>query len=44
LDLNNSEFKADGKTKEQAKLQYRKNLRINQSMMLYLKHHIDWAK
>ncbi|KAF9371739.1 hypothetical protein BGX21_005019 [Mortierella sp. AD011] len=40
LELNNSEFKANGRSKEQVELQYRKNLRINQSMMLYLKHHI----
>ncbi|KAG0007175.1 hypothetical protein BGZ80_004981 [Entomortierella chlamydospora] len=34
------EFKANGRSKEQVELQYRKNLRINQSMMFYLKHHV----
>ncbi|KAF9405069.1 hypothetical protein BGZ76_006697, partial [Entomortierella beljakovae] len=42
LELNNSEFKANGRSKEQVELQYRKNLRVNQSMMLYLKHHIGF--
>ncbi|KAF9405237.1 hypothetical protein BGZ76_006631 [Entomortierella beljakovae] len=40
LELNNSEFKASGRSKEQVDLQYRKNLRINQAMMLYLRQNI----
>ncbi|KAF9898593.1 hypothetical protein EC991_010820, partial [Linnemannia zychae] len=40
LELNNSEFKVDGRSKEQVELQYRKNLRVNQAMMLYLRQQI----
>ncbi|KAF8984441.1 hypothetical protein BGZ46_007996 [Entomortierella lignicola] len=41
LELNNSEFKADTVPPSQVEIQYRKNLRINQAMMLYLKEQID---
>ncbi|KAF9083059.1 hypothetical protein BGX27_004271, partial [Mortierella sp. AM989] len=40
LELNNSEFKTHGTPMEQVKIQYRKNLRINQAMMLYLKEKV----
>ncbi|KAF9993352.1 hypothetical protein BGZ80_005332 [Entomortierella chlamydospora] len=41
LELNNSEFKADTIPPSQVEIQYRKNLRVNQAMMLYLKEQID---
>ncbi|KAF9387789.1 hypothetical protein BGX21_000471 [Mortierella sp. AD011] len=41
LELNNSEFKADTIPPSQVEVQYRKNLRVNQAMMLYLKEQID---
>ncbi|KAI1306264.1 hypothetical protein EDD11_004818 [Mortierella claussenii] len=37
LELNNSEFKVDMISSQQVGIQYRKNLRINQAMMLFLK-------
>lgn len=39
-ELNNSEFKVDGASEQQVEVQYRKNLRVNQAMMLYLKEQI----
>ncbi|KAF9993487.1 hypothetical protein BGZ79_001820 [Entomortierella chlamydospora] len=39
-ELNNSEFKASHIPDAQVELQYRKNIRINQSMMLYLQQTI----
>ncbi|KAG0286665.1 hypothetical protein BGZ97_007348 [Linnemannia gamsii] len=39
-ELNNSEFKVDGVSEQQVEVQYRKNLRVNQAMMLYLKEQI----
>ncbi|KAG0256162.1 hypothetical protein BG011_004719 [Mortierella polycephala] len=35
-ELNNSEFKASSTSKEQVEVQYRKNIRINQAMILFL--------
>src|SRR5689334_20714733 len=40
LELNNSEFKSTEASPSQVDIQYRKNLRINQAMALYLHHHI----
>ncbi|KAF9898854.1 hypothetical protein EC991_010204 [Linnemannia zychae] len=40
LELNNSEFKVDSASEQQVQIQYRKNLRINQAMMLYLREKI----
>ncbi|KAF9160337.1 hypothetical protein BGX21_004390 [Mortierella sp. AD011] len=42
LEVNNSEFKADSRSYEQVEVQYKKNLRINQAMMLYLREHIGF--
>ncbi|KFH73935.1 hypothetical protein MVEG_01148 [Podila verticillata NRRL 6337] len=39
-EINNSEFKVDGASEQQVEVQYRKNLRVNQAMMLYLKEQI----
>ena len=39
-ELNNSEFKVDAISSQQTDIQYRKNLRVNQAMMLYLKEEI----
>ncbi|KAF9930562.1 hypothetical protein FBU30_000351 [Linnemannia zychae] len=39
-ELNNSEFKVDSTSEQQVEIQYRKNLRVNQAMMLYLKDQI----
>ncbi|KAF9327278.1 hypothetical protein BG006_009394 [Podila minutissima] len=39
-ELNNSEFKVDSASEQQVEVQYRKNLRVNQAMMLYLKDQI----
>ncbi|KAI8600496.1 hypothetical protein EDD21DRAFT_377036 [Dissophora ornata] len=41
LELNNSEFKADAIPTSQVEIQYRKNLRVNQAMMLHIKEKID---
>jgi len=40
LEPNNSEFKSAETRPSQVDVQYRKNLRINQAMALYLNHHI----
>ncbi|KAG0059077.1 hypothetical protein BGZ89_000718 [Linnemannia elongata] len=42
-ELNNSEFKVDGASEQQVEVQYRKNLRVNQAMMLYLKEQIGMS-
>ncbi|KAF9901171.1 hypothetical protein BX616_002346 [Lobosporangium transversale] len=42
LEINNSEFKIDSKSDEQVEVQYRKNLRVNQAMMLYLRDQIGF--
>ncbi|KAF9274896.1 hypothetical protein BGZ68_000271 [Mortierella alpina] len=42
-ELNNSEFKVDGASDQQVEVQYRKNLRVNQAMMLYLKEQIGMS-
>ncbi|KAF9291195.1 hypothetical protein BGZ74_000403 [Mortierella antarctica] len=39
-ELNNSEFKVDSASQQQVEVRYRKNLRVNQAMMLYLKDQI----
>lgn len=39
-ELNNSEFKVEGASEQQVEVQYQKNLRVNQAMMLYLKEQI----
>ncbi|KAF9155567.1 hypothetical protein BGX21_004778, partial [Mortierella sp. AD011] len=42
LELNNSEFKTGARSQEQVEIQYRKNLRVNQAMMLYLQDQIGF--
>ncbi|KAG0290191.1 hypothetical protein BGZ96_006342 [Linnemannia gamsii] len=42
-ELNNSEFKVDSASEQQVEVQYRKNLRVNQAMMLYLKDQIGMS-
>ncbi|KAF9953283.1 hypothetical protein BGZ72_005527 [Mortierella alpina] len=40
-ELNNSEFKVESSSEDQVEVRYRRNLRINQAMMPYLKHQIS---
>ncbi|KAF9195257.1 hypothetical protein BGZ49_003058 [Haplosporangium sp. Z 27] len=42
LEINNSEFKTESRSEEQIEVQYRKNLRVNQAMMLYLRDQIGF--
>ncbi|KAF9979442.1 hypothetical protein BGZ65_006571, partial [Modicella reniformis] len=43
VEINNSEFKVDHASDLQVEVQYRKNLRVNQAMMLYLNEQINMS-